>query len=510
MAAPRTARDRLTAGTAPNQITGSPVRFVEILALLGGASLVAVVVSSSEISWVLLAAGAMVLFLVTFLSPDTGLYILIMSMLLSPEFIVGNLAGQTAQGRGVTLRLEDFLIILIGVAWLAHTAVNKDTPLLRASPLNLPIFTYLLVCAVSTALGVIAGRVVLTTGILFVFKYFEFVVIYFMVVNYARDRDRIRRLLYLALITAAIIAVIAILQIPSGNRVTAPFEGGVGEPNTLGGYLVLLLAITLGLLSSREEPSRRHLWGGLALLLLVPIAYTLSRTSWLALAAMLLTVVLLSRRKMLFLILALGGMIFLLIVAPDQIIERLHFTVSGQAAYRGTIEVFGIMIEPSAAARIMAWIDVSRDIVSHPLLGHGVTGYRFLDAQYPRTILETGLLGFAALLWIMWQTFRVGLENYRRGDSQLESALGLGLVAGLVGLAVHGIGANTFIIVRIMEPFWLLVGLAVALNMLPEESTTSESPQAAESRDLLRGSGSSAIMAEPMQATSQGGSVPGS
>ena len=81
----------------------------------------------------------------------------------------------------------------------------------------------------------------------------------------------------------------------------------------------------------------------------------------------------------------------------------------------------------------------------------------------------------------MWRIYRVGMGNYRRGSGSLEAALGLGLIAGLAGLAVHGVGANTFIIVRIMEPFWLLVGLAVVLAMLPEEESTEPvSAEAAE------------------------------
>jgi energy-converting hydrogenase Eha subunit B len=46
----------------------------------------------------------------------------------------------------------------------------------------------------------------------------------------------------------------------------------------------------------------------------------------------------------------------------------------------------------------------------------------------------------------------------------------VGLIAGLVGLLVHAIGANTFIIVRIMEPFWFVVGIVIALNSIHEES----------------------------------------
>jgi hypothetical protein len=275
-----------------------------------------------------------------------------------------------------------------------------------------------------------------------------------------------------------IIAFIAFLQIPTGARVTAPFEGETGEPNTLGGYLVLVLALALGLLSEANGTRARVAIGGLALFLLIPIAYTMSRTSWLALIAMLVTVVLVSRRRLFFLGLASAGMIFLLLAMPDQISERLAFTVT-ERAHTTSVEVFGMVLEPSASARLVAWIDLAQDITKHPLLGHGVTGYTFLDAQYPRTILETGLLGFAALMWIIWRVFRTARTLYDTSEDPIERALGLGLVAGLAGVIVHGLGANTFIIVRIMEPFWLLVGLAVVSLLLEEEEEETPSPQVA-------------------------------
>jgi len=432
------------------------------------ATLLALAVANFELNWVFLGTGALLLFIVAFLSPNAALYILVFSMLLSPEIIVGQIAGQGTYGRGLTLRLEDFLIVLIALAWLAHMAVYKDTPVLRSTPLNAPIIGYLAVCAVATGFGVMAGRVVPATGFLFVFKYFEFAVIFFLVVDLVRDREMIKRLLVAALVTATIIAVIAILQIPSGLRVTAPFEGDSGEPNTLGGYLVLMLAVTLGLLAGTKKLSQRILLGILALMLLTPIAYTLSRTSWLALAAMLFTIILYSRHKVLFLSLAAGAMLILLIAPPEEILDRVRFTVSAPV-HTGSIELFGIVIEPSAAARLTAWINLVSDIAVHPFLGHGVTGYHFLDSQYPRTILETGLLGLAMLFWIIWRVYLLAKEVYSRDQGPLGSALGLGLLAGLGGIVVHCIGANTFIIVRIMEPFWLLVGLAVVLSTeLPE------------------------------------------
>jgi hypothetical protein len=41
-------------------------------------------------------------------------------------------------------------------------------------------------------------------------------------------------------------------------------------------------------------------------------------------------------------------------------------------------------------------------------------------------------------------------------------------------LLVHGLGANTFTIVRIMEPFWLLTGLVVSAQKLEQASSAGD------------------------------------
>jgi hypothetical protein len=37
-------------------------------------------------------------------------------------------------------------------------------------------------------------------------------------------------------------------------------------------------------------------------------------------------------------------------------------------------------------------------------------------------------------------------------------------LAGSVAIFTHAIGANTFIIVRIMEPFWFMAGIIIILS----------------------------------------------
>lgn len=53
--------------------------------------------------------------------------------------------------------------------------------------------------------------------------------------------------------------------------------------------------------------------------------------------------------------------------------------------------------------------------------------------------------------------------------------LTVGFFAGFIGLLFHALGANTFIIVRIMEPFWFFAGIIVVLPSL--EKQTEEHPR---------------------------------
>ena len=83
--------------------------------------------------------------------------------------------------------------------------------------------------------------------------------------------------------------------------------------------------------------------------------------------------------------------------------------------------------------------------------------------------METGIVGLLAFAWLVYALFRVGLRTWREHQDDLLRGLSVGLIAGLIGLLVHAIGANTFIIVRIMEPFWFLTGIVISLVSINEE-----------------------------------------
>jgi O-antigen ligase len=116
-----------------------------------------------------------------------------------------------------------------------------------------------------------------------------------------------------------------------------------------------------------------------------------------------------------------------------------------------------------------------KDAVRHPILGFGVTGYGFVDAQYPRVLVETGIVGMISFIFLIAAIFKQGNVVFSATSDVFHKGLSMGFLAGFIGLLFHSIGANTFIIVRIMEPFWFVLGMVVMIPELESKSSVVES-----------------------------------
>jgi O-antigen ligase len=420
-------------------------------------------------------AGGVVIFALSFVSTEIALYILIFTMLLSPEFIVGATAGDSL-ARGVTLRLDDLILVIIGFSWLARMAINKELGLFLRTPLNRPIAYYLIICMVSTLLGSIFGRVDVKTGFFFVLKYSEYVIAYFMVANHLKGKKQLRNYVWAMLLTCAIVSVIGIAHIPSGVRVSAPFEGKTGEPNTFGGYLVFMICIAGGLYLATNSFRNQVLCVFLVLLFSVPLFYTQSRSSYMAAIPAVLSFIWLSKKRywVLPLILLIGLM--LPYIAPEPAKERVAYTFTQGRGRKDVVSVAGIKLDTSTSARVKSWREAFGDLTEHPILGYGVTGYKFIDAQYMRVAAETGLVGLLTFGFLLATIFREAHRVQKAATDPFNRGLAIGFLAGFIGLLFHGIGANTFIIVRIMEPFWFVAAMVMSIPQLEKDEGKKEAP----------------------------------
>ena len=444
------------------------------LALIAVAATGAIVANQLSLGLAVAAVAAIIIFTFSFISQEIALYILLFSMLLGPQFVAESEAVAFYRGRGVSLRFDDFLIAVIGTAWLLKVAINKDFGLFLRTPLNRPIAFYLFACAVATANGYLTNpRVNPTVAVFYILKYFEYFLVYFMAVNHLKEREQIRRFAITMLVVCFLICLYGIYQIPSGERVSAPFEGEEGEPNTLGGYLVMMLSLVIGLLVTQGSFRNKLPLLALVPFILVPLAATHSRGSWVALPFMLLTLIFFSKRRLAIIIPMLIIIAVSPLVMPKSVIDRAAYTFT-QPEEEGQLKIGAVKIDTSTSARLESWrLILTQDFVKRPLLGYGITGYSFVDAQIPMILTNTGVVGLIAFFILIGMLFRASFRVYRTSRDPLFCGLALGHLGALVGLLVHSIGANTFIIVRIMEPFWFLTALVV---MSPGIEKSGENP----------------------------------
>ncbi len=426
----------------PRGVANGPIWIIGISACISAGYALA----GSASTEVIAALVALAVVIGTLVDVQLLLYGVVAAMLLSPEVAVGNVGS-----RALTLRIEDLIIPLAALAILGRRIVHPRERI-ELEPLLIPFLAVTGARIISTLLAVRDDLVVPSTAAFFVLKQIEYFLVYYLALNGPRRSRDADRLLATLFATALTVAAISSMQIGALDRLTAPFEGKP-EPNTLGGYLVFVMALLTGFLL--EHPSKRtRFWSALAILgLAVPMLFTLSRASYLAAIAIAGCVVLIRRRATAAFAIAVG-IALIVVLAPDVVQDRVLSTASIER------EAFGshLVLEASAASKLTSWVWIKIAYATRPFFGWGTTGAGLVDVYYPLAFAEGGLFGIAAFLWLQFAVFRLA-QRGRRSHDPGTRALGTGFLVGWVGLLVHSFGANTFLIVRIMEPFWFAAGL---------------------------------------------------
>jgi len=429
-------------------------------------------------SWAIIAAVGTMAACVTFLSPSTGLYLIIIAMMFSPEIPFGAIPGVSS--RRAVVRFDDMIIVFVTIAWFIAKVLKHEAKQLHKTPLDYPIGFFIFTCALSTARGVLINQVYPMKGFFYVMKLIEYILIYYMVVNNTHDVRQLRNYIKIFFLVAVAVAVYGYMQIGTIGRVTAPFEHEA-EPNTYGGYFVFIFALVYGFVISPVKGFTRSRYLVLVIFIIPPFLYTLSRGSYLAFFPVLLAMSILAppgKKKLpiVFFLVAVMSVPLL----PERVRLRVENTFVGRTTYE--VQGFGfnrqeVALDPSSVARLQSWDNVIGYWLEYPILGLGITGAGFIDSQWMRTIGELGIVGIIAVVWLfrhlIGNALRLYRDHYARVDD-LGFTLSLGYLGGLVGLIIHAITANTFYIVRIMGPFWFFTALLVMLQKFEVEAREKE------------------------------------
>jgi hypothetical protein len=392
------------------------------------------------------AAIALFVYVLTFTNVALGLAILIACIGLSPELSMGGISN---------LRLEDFLVPALAAAWLARAMRAHES--LADCRVRRPMLAYLVSMIVSSILGAAVGSTKAIEAILYLGKYVEYFLIFIIVVNNVKTEREFKALVLFSLMIGIAAGLMGVSQVDNlRESLKGRMTGPLGETATIfGGYLLLNLSLALGFFLNAPTPGPRVAGAATASLLTIVSLYTFSRTTYAAMAAGLSLFALLKNRRLFAIVLIL--LVTFPFLAPEGIWERAS-TIGTVFTERGT---------PSWVARVTAWqIGFNTHIMKSPLLGSGLASVALgdVDNEYVRVACDLGLLGLAAFLW--WLA-RLGLEANRLYGMLPENGFFKGFAAGYIigffSLAVHAIGATSLTSIRIMEQFMLLSGFMVCL-----------------------------------------------
>jgi hypothetical protein len=235
----------------------------------------------------------------------------------------------------------------------------------------------------------------------------------------------------------------------------------------LGAALVMLLPLGVHVARNATRPAP---WWGASLLLVLGALATRSRTSVVMLLVVMLVFLWLrpaATRKAVAVAL-LPALIAVHLVLPGTIgTLRSSFFPEG-----------GLIAQQSAnpgwrgSGRIADLGPALGEFVAQPLLGQGygtrITGREntnamILDNQWLKTLLETGVVGVAAWLWLFVR-FARRLAPVARSDPGEQGWLLTAIAASVIAFAVGMFFYDAFAFVQVTFVLWILLGLGIALT----------------------------------------------
>lgn len=343
------------------------------------------------------------------------------------------------------LRWMTLSILIVGLcAWFIIHYRAKWT--WHGTPLDIALILWLVVIGVSILANIETWRRS-ANGVWFVTGY---ILLWYMLADWLLNERLQRQTLIDAIIMGGIVVVFfGYLQffMALGRGEFARVGSLVGNPNSLGAYVLMLLIFIIGRIFTLKNRFGRRLLMIYALITGVLLGITFSRGAWV------------------------GGLVGLIIIVslnigshaadrPERRIPRprLRWMISGLLAVFMTIGLVFVLVRSfdlagrSLDLRTTIYADAAAIFAESPITGHGLFtfGREFArqQSQPPQqphshahngvllVMSELGMIGLGVLILTIIIAFQMMRRNWRDANSSQRPILAIG-IAGAIGFGVH-------------------------------------------------------------------------
>ena len=374
---------------------------------------------------------------------------------------------------------DELLFIGIIGLWVLRMAVNQWQP--RRSGMLLPFTLYLSIMLFLLMVNSPDNRVALEGMRVMV----QYVLWFFVAYHLLRSRHQARGLVDVFLLLAVVIAMIGIAQYIMGVEMPAEWvdqaEQGVrtrvfsiiGSPNILGSLMVLAMSMAYAMYYGSEQWFKKMVYAGVFLVFALCLVFTFSRGAWLAIILSVLLLGLWVDKRILIL------MVLVALLTPTlmpSVYHRISYMMSPE-----------YLVSSERGGRLGRWDLAVKHWQTSPAVGVGLGQFGgavaarnypessfYADSWYLKVGTETGWIGLLATLLLILTGLRRARSSLNATDDYYLKIMGLGILAGLVGILAHNCVENVFEVPMMASYFWFFLGLVAALPRVQELSNDME------------------------------------
>ena len=371
-----------------------------------------------------------------------------------------------------TSALVGITMVFFLAKWVAGGVRNY-----KGSAIDLAFLALLGISLVS-----IVNAVSLEASIKGILKYCQYAMIFIILIAEVKDKLHIKRMVLSMALGGVLASVDAGWQIAFGKdfirgnlpiiniglmRASAAFPNA----NGLGVYLAPLAPFVIGLALYNLKGKAKVATLIAGLLIVVGIVMTWSRPAALGCFLALLIIGIVRRDKVL-----LSILVALLAISPI-IAPRSIKQWAKDVNYNPIV----FMCNPD---RMSMYRNTMNMISHHPIIGVGLSNFSrsyhkyklyepenaitgdsvYAHNNFLHTAGEVGLLGLAALLWLIFALFKKNISIYRKLKDPQLAVLSLCLIAALAAYLINGLTETNLYYGRLVPLFWYLVGFSLALE----------------------------------------------
>ena len=395
-------------------------------------------------------------------------------ILISLLFLLFGQLVKLPMGEKSPILPNDLFVPLLLLIWVFAKLKNKSF-IVHKTNLNISIYLFLLLVVFSLILNLdhfLPNE--LYIGLAYALRIIGYILMFYLVIDSIRSKKDFNKFYNILLWIGLIFALLGFLQLvffpsfeamtqygwdPHVKRLLSTFF----DPNYAGGFLVFVNALVLARMLFCQNKTEKGLWFFAFLFLTLAIIFTYSRSAYLAFAVVILVIgIFKSWRLLLFGALALVIAFF----SFPRVQERI---------------LGGFSLDVTAKMRLENYQEAQKIIEDNLIIGVGYNNLRAVREEYGQvldvkshaaggfdssflTILATtGVLGFAAYLWLLWRILKDAFKEFwDKKSPPVLRGLGLGIFAGILSLIIHSQFVNSLLYPHIMLYMFIVLGLFYA------------------------------------------------